>query len=243
MVFSSIKHGAPRDPLQGRRGLLLGAAALALAVFVALAWAMLAHQPLLDLDHALAAELHAHARTAGLAAGFLLLTHWHSTPGLLLMAAAAAGWLIWRQQARWLPVLLASVPGGMLLNVALKHGFQRTRPVFEDPVVLLHTYSFPSGHALGAAVWYGWLGVYLASRCERPGARAAVWAGALGMAAAVGFSRVYLGAHFLSDVLAGWAEGIAWLCLCLALQRWLAARKVALAGACGAGRYDHGPGR
>jgi undecaprenyl-diphosphatase len=220
VVFSSSKAGTRPDPLNGPLAPLLWLGAALTSALAALAWAMLHHAPMLELDHALAARLHAYARDAGLTPWVLGLTHWHSTPGLLLMCGAAAAWLLWRKQAQWLPLLVCTVPGAMLLNLGLKHSFQRARPAFEDPVVMLHTFSFPSGHAVGGAVWYGWLALYLGSRLADQGARAAVWGAALCMAAMVGISRLYLGAHYLSDVLAGWAEGGAWLCLCLAVQRW-----------------------
>ena len=123
--------------------------------------------------------------------------------------------------------LLFSVPGGMLLNVALKHVFQRARPVFEDPLVTLATYSFPSGHTMAATCFYGLLASYLV--IARP-----VWSVRLGTVAAcvvmvllVAFSRVYLGAHYVSDVLAAMAESVAWLAVCITAISTLRRRREA----------------
>jgi undecaprenyl-diphosphatase len=140
---------------------------------------------------------------------------WHSALGMLLMVTALAAYF-WRVQARyWLLALIFAVPGGMVLNVTLKYIFQRTRPVFEEPLVTLATYSFPSGHTTAATCFYGLLASYLV--IARPG-----WNVRLGTVAActlmvllVAFSRVYLGAHYVSDVLAAMAESIAWLAVCI----------------------------
>jgi membrane-associated phospholipid phosphatase len=120
-----------------------------------------------------------------------------------------------RRQHYWLLALIAVVPGGMLLNVLLKYVFQRARPSFDDPLLTLATYSFPSGHTANAALLYGLLACWLVTQQRGAGRRAAAIAGAVLMVALVGVSRMYLGVHYLTDVLAATAEGCTWLAVCI----------------------------
>jgi undecaprenyl-diphosphatase len=143
------------------------------------------------------------------------------------MAALLALWF-WRRGAHyWLVACLVAVPGGMLLNVALKHVFRRARPSFDDPLLTLATYSFPSGHTAAATVFYGLLACYLVRRLPGWGGRALAVAAAVFMVALVALSRMVLGAHYLSDVLAATAEGAAWLAICITSVATLHRRRLA----------------
>lgn len=103
----------------------------------------------------------------------------------------------------------------MLLNVLMKYAFHRARPSFDDPLLVLTTYSFPSGHVAGATLFYGVVAAMLISRTAAWRWRVMVVLAAITMVALVALTRVYLGVHYLSDVLAAFAEGVAWLALCL----------------------------
>lgn len=131
--------------------------------------------------------------------------------------------LISRRRFYWLAALWLSVFGGMLLNLQLKSVFQRARPSFSNPVLSLTGYSFPSGHTMAATVLYTVSAAYLVTQIKRGPARMFVIAAAAFLIIIVGFSRIYLGAHYLSDVLGAMAEGIAWSSLCLTLfySAWL----------------------
>ena len=143
------------------------------------------------------------------------ITEWHSAPGILAMAAVL-GWHFWRRRERyWLLALTLTIPGGMALNVLLKHSFQRPRPAFEAPLLELSTYSFPSGHTAGATLFYGFMAAYLLLRVVSWRGRLAVVAGATMMVLLVGASRVYLGAHYPTDILAAMCSGLAWLAVCI----------------------------
>lgn len=143
------------------------------------------------------------------------ITEWHSAPGILAMTGLLA-WALWRRRERyWLLALALVVPGGMGLNVALKHTFQRARPAFENPVLELSTYSFPSGHTAGATLLYGFLVAYLLLRLQGWRERLLVLAGAALMVGLVGVSRVYLGAHYPTDIVAAMCSGLAWLAVCI----------------------------
>jgi undecaprenyl-diphosphatase len=145
----------------------------------------------------------------------LAITWMHSAWGIAVLALLFAAWLVRRRALYWLLALALTVPGGMLLNVAIKHVYRRARPHFDDPLLTLSTYSFPSGHTAGATVFYGMLACYLAAHAKGRGQQAAAVAGAVLAVALVAVSRMYLGVHYLSDVLGAAAEGCAWLATCV----------------------------
>lgn len=164
------------------------------------------------LDAELANWLHRHA-TPGFTAAMLAITWLHSAPGVTVLALLFAARLYTQRAFYWLLALAVAVPGGMLLNVALKHVFQRARPHFDDPLLTLSTYSFPSGHTASATVLYGLLACYLAAHARW--STFVVVPAALLAIALVALSRMYLGVHYLSDVLAAASEGCAWLAICV----------------------------
>ncbi len=195
-------------------------------IFGEIAGDVIEREQITVLDEWLAHWFHARARPATTRA-LLFITHWHGTLGVILMALALA-LVLWRRKAYyWLLALAVTVPGGMLLNVALKLMFQRARPSFDNPLLTLDTYSFPSGHAVGATLFYGFLAAYLTCLVRHWGARAAIAAGACVMVALVGLSRMALGVHYLSDVLAAIAEGCAWLAICITAISTLRRRRAA----------------
>ena len=112
-------------------------------------------------------------------------------------------------------LFLAGAVGGITVLVpVLKAVYERARPDLGTVIALPHSYSFPSGHAATAVVLYGALGILLAERASSR-LRAAGWlVGAALLALAIGTSRVLLNVHFVSDVAAGFAVGLAWLCCC-----------------------------
>lgn len=206
-----------RDSIRLPLHLLAGFALLILAAaaFHAIAGAALGPGArLASLDVTVAHWLHARASEplTSLVLGF---SHIHSTAGIAFLSLLLA-WHLWRRQAHyWMLTLVLAVPPGMLLNVLLKHNYQRARPSFDTPLLTVPSYSFPSGHALAATVFYGVLACYLWTRAESAPQRLAVALGALLMVALVAFSRLYLGVHYLTDVMAGVAEGLGWLAVCV----------------------------
>jgi len=113
--------------------------------------------------------------------------------------------------------LVTLVLGGNLLNYGLKHLIHRGRPTFEDPLLTLSSYSFPSGHAMAATVFYGFVIAWGLTMTRRQH-NVAITAGIL-MIGLVCLSRVYLGVHYVSDVLGGVLEAIAWSTLALTALR------------------------
>ena len=134
-----------------------------------------------------------------------------------LVVAAGLGWR-WRQRSwRPLALLTAAVAGAWVVQVAVKQLVERPRP--PEGLALSHAtgFAFPSGHATDAAAVYGMLAVLLARPPRRPARAAAVVVGAVGLIALVGLSRLYLGVHWLTDVLAGMALGAGWVATLLAV--------------------------
>lgn len=183
-------------------------------VFHELAEAVMGQETITVLDVRVAHWFNANAFEP-LSSIMYAVSHLHSVAGMAVLFGVLA-WYLWRQRARyWLLALAFAVPGGMMLNVALKYYFQRARPVFEEPMVTLATYSFPSGHTTAATCFYGLLASYLVIARPAWSVRAATVACCLTMILLVAFSRVYLGAHYVSDVLAAMAESVAWLAICI----------------------------
>jgi len=133
--------------------------------------------------------------------------------GIMTVALSAYWWI--RGLRDRVLVLMSAVFGGMLLNEILKLVFLRARPQFDHPYLTLTTYSFPSGHTMMATVFYGALAWVGWSRAGNWRTRFLAVSIPVIMTPLVGFSRIYLGAHYLSDVLGAMAEGAAWLTFCL----------------------------
>jgi membrane-associated phospholipid phosphatase len=122
--------------------------------------------------------------------------------------------ILWRRRERTDAVFVAlAFLGAQVLSAVMKLAFRRERPFFPDPLATASTYSFPSGHALVSLAVYGSIALVLAKRLPTYGKRAALLGGTAVLVLAIGFSRLYLGVHFLSDVVAGYAAGAAWLAL------------------------------
>ncbi|MRW94257.1 phosphatase PAP2 family protein [Duganella sp. FT80W] len=195
-------------------------------VFHELAEAVMGQQAITVLDLQVAHWFNAHA-TEPFTSLMLAVSALHSVAGMVLLFAGLA-WYLWRVKARyWLLALAFTVPGGMLLNVGLKFVFQRARPVFDEPLVTLATYSFPSGHTMAATCFYGLLASYLVIARPAWSVRLGTVILCLAMVLLVAFSRVYLGAHYVSDVLAAMAESIAWLAVCITAISTLRRRREA----------------
>lgn len=191
----------------------------ALVLFALLAAQVLAQGPLTLLDRELMLFLADH-RAPWVTRFMLGVSAAHETLPLLAATALVAAALAWRGHARW-AWGLAAVPTGMLLNVGLKQLFQRARPVLDEPLVQLATFSFPSGHGVASTVFYGSLCLLVLAHARARAWRYAAVAAALAMVVLVCFSRLYLGAHYLSDVLAAVCAGVLWVIAWTALVRRL----------------------
>lgn len=168
------------------------------------------------VDTRLANWLHAHA-SPGWTSFFERVTWLGNVPVLVVVTAVAVALLAWK--GRWMEVLLLllAVVGAEILTVGLKLGFHRERPFFSDPLASESSYSFPSGHAGVSLAVYGTIAFIAARHLTSIRARLAVLVAAAILILLIGFSRLYLGVHFLTDVIAGFSLGLAWVTLCVLL--------------------------
>lgn len=132
---------------------------------------------------------------------------------LTLVTLSAALYLFVNRKTFKAWFLLAAIGSGTVLTNALKAGFDRPRPDLIAHETYTYTASFPSGHSMMAALVYLTLGSLLAQNEKRMGMKIFLMGIAITLAALVGVSRIYLGAHWASDVLAGWLGGSAWAML------------------------------
>lgn len=140
---------------------------------------------------------------------------------LTIITTCAAGYLLAARKAMTALFVVASVVSGVLLSTILKSGFLRQRPDVVPHLVEVQTASFPSGHAMNSAIVYLTLGALLASAEKDRGVRIYLMTIAIALTLTIGASRVYLGVHWPSDVMAGWCVGGAWAIACSLISRAL----------------------
>jgi membrane-associated phospholipid phosphatase len=172
--------------------------------------------PLAGPDHEVAGWFHAHL-TRTFVSVLHAFTEFGSGEWIGVVLFFVALYFVWK---RWWPslvTLIVAVPGGMLLNEWVKILVHRQRPFVDGPFVDWSGYSFASGHTIGATLLYGQLALFIL-----PAMKARHWhwrwltvSSAALLIALVGFSRIALGAHFLTDVMAAIFFGAAWLTFCL----------------------------
>ena len=158
------------------------------------------------------------------------------TAVLVVVILVAIGYLALQHRYGATVLVIVASAGGGLLSVALKQVFARTRPAIVPHLVLVEGHSFPSGHSMAAAVIYLTLAALLARFTARRRVRIYILGISLVLTVLIGITRVYLGVHYPSDVVAGWAAGLAWALVC-----WLAARYLQYRGTVEASRSSGAP--
>jgi undecaprenyl-diphosphatase len=204
-----------REPRQRRLVLAIAAAVFSALAFARIAEDYLTNDPLARWDVRFAQWLSGHRSGVG-TDFFRVFTDIGSPAGALAIGTVACLVLYRRRHlidAALIPVVFV---GAELLNLMLKLAFHRPRP--EVAFVHLETYSFPSGHAMVSTAVYGALAYLAWSRLRTRRARVVLLTGTAALLSLICFSRLYLGAHYLSDVLAGAAGGAFWLAVAIALQ-------------------------
>jgi undecaprenyl-diphosphatase len=183
--------------------------ALGILLFGLLARSVLNNTALVQFDQNLALALHDGARPVPTTIFlFFSLLGFQVLWGIVLVVA-----VVLAIQRRWtyLMTWVAAWTGGEVLNQLLKQFFARPRPIFADPLQTAANYSFPSGHAMFSAIAYGVLAYFILLGLKQRWQRIAVIIGMLLLVLLIGLSRIYLGVHYFSDVVAGYAAGSTWL--------------------------------
>ena len=193
-------------------GLLVAGGGLWL--FAGLAEDYVTSDPIVRFDQTVASALHA-AATPFATKVFLAITALGSVEAIVPIGLIVTGLLAWRRRWVYASGWLVALVGGAALNVLLKQIFERPRPVFVDPIIVETSYSFPSGHAMDSLVMYGMLAYFALLFIKPWRARMAILFGATLLVILIGFSRLYLGVHYFSDVIAGFAAGGVWLSACV----------------------------
>jgi membrane-associated phospholipid phosphatase len=152
------------------------------------------------------------------------LTQLGNPVALGIITAAMTLALAVRRHLRLAGIWLFALAGTALINTGLKAWFQRERPLHDHGFVSEHSYSFPSGHASGSVVFYGMLAYLLLVLCP-PRLHRPIVVAATAIVTLVGISRILLQVHYFSDVLAGYATGLAWLTLCVGSAEYFRMRE------------------
>jgi len=186
-------------------------------LFLAIADEIPEHGTLARVDVSVARWLEAHGTEWGESVYFWV--SYLGGPGRSASIAAAVLWFAWRRDWRRAIALVLTVAGGELLGNMLKLVFQRGRPETATEFITDQSWSYPSAHAMSSLIGYGFIAILLCERLTSPRARAAVVTAAVLLIGAISFSRLYLGVHYLSDVVGGWIAGAAWLLICVSGYR------------------------
>ncbi len=212
-AFSFVQARLSREGLFGLH-LTIGTVVFAGAtwLFGGITEDLITGDPLTLIDKLLSEWFRSHA-TPRFTLGMQYVSALASTPAVSIQFAIVLCILLWKRLWYWLLGLVLVVAGGMFLNVLLKNLFSRARPGWADPA--LADPGFPSGHTMMATIIYGFVATYLVLRIESWPARFFIAIVTISLVFLVALSRMYLGAHYLSDVLGAMAAGMAWLALCL----------------------------
>ena len=198
--------------------------AAAIWAFSDLLDAILDNDAIVRWDGVVEGWFHLHATPTGLAI-FSAVTQLGS-PGVAVVTTIVAIYL-WRKRVLLLLwIWLGAILGGLLIEQVLKTTVHRSRPQYAAAYLHGNSYSFPSGHTMESTICYLLLALLVSSHPSMArGVRRAAWIAATALIAAVGFSRLYLGVHYPSDVTGGVLAGLGWLAICGAARRFFVARE------------------
>ena len=173
------------------------------------------HDVLVRRDQALADWFHINGTPLGYRIN-VIISLIGSPPAMAVLFGAVVLYL-WRIKQRTLIVAwVLSYIGGTILDGVMKEVIRRPRPEYAMRFLHFNSWSFPSGHSMGSLIGFAML-AYTIIRVvpvKSTAAEVAIWAGAVVMVALVGYSRIYLAVHYLSDVIAGYTLGVLWLAVC-----------------------------
>ncbi len=167
-------------------------------------------------DTAILLWLHQHSNPA--IDGLMLTVTSLGNPEFVAVIVTISLGLLLRFKRIWTAeIFFLTCLGALILNQGLKLIFAKPRPQLWTPLIVEHSYSFPSGHALGSSVLYGFLAVLLADLYPRH--RVGIYGMAIFLVGSIGLSRLFLGVHYPTDIIAGYAVGLLWLITCVGILR------------------------
>lgn len=186
---------------------------ICLAVFGKIADSVMEQETLYNFDVALANNLHdlGSSTTTDI---FLFISLfgqqllWVLVAGIVLYYIVKRDW--WR-----VGIWVYTLVGGELMNRLVKEFFQRARPTFAEPFIIAQDFSFPSGHAMLSLIVYGMLAYTLCLHFRKPWQRILIIFACALLVILIGISRLYLGVHYFSDIVGGFAAGAVWLFTCI----------------------------
>lgn len=198
----------------------LGISLLCLWVFAEIADEINEQESLVAIDNALAETLYASAY-AQRTQIFIFISLLGSQYFLPIVIGIAVLWYAWKRQWKICVLLLITVAGGMFLNLLLKEWFVRPRPQFDIPLAIEQSFSFPSGHSMLSLIVYGMLGYLICIQTTNRYVHILTVFCVTMLVLLIGISRMYLGVHYLTDVLAGFTAGGVWLGTCILVAETL----------------------
>ncbi|MBA3871233.1 MAG: phosphatase PAP2 family protein [Anaerolineae bacterium] len=198
---------------------------VSLLIFAQLVDGVSENEFIVQIDVALANALHSVA-TAGSTSAFELISLFGGT--ILFGWSLLVGLIfVWKRQWLGLIIWTITIVGGEVLNSILKLFFARPRPTFATPLVIERFYSFPSGHAMMSFIAYGMLAYIICLMLKNNAQRLLVILATGFIVVIIGVSRIALGVHYLSDVLAGYSVAALWLITCIMTWRLIHSRRAA----------------
>jgi membrane-associated phospholipid phosphatase len=174
--------------------------------------------PLGGVDHGIALWFHDHLSHAFVAV-LRAITEFGSSEWIAIVLSVAVLLFVFKRRWASLVTMVMAVPGGMLLNELIKVLVHRHRPFVDGWFVDWSGYSFASGHTIGATLLYGQLAFFIIPAIKSRRLRVFTVSAAAALVVLIGFTRIALGAHYLTDVLAGMFFGTLWLTFCLLMSR------------------------
>lgn len=201
-------------------GLFVALATIALLLWgvAALADAFNEKGRLAQLDLSVLNWLQLHGSERG--ERYFQFVSWLGAPVLAVVDVAVSAWLAIHRAWRSFWLWVIAIAGGAVLDEILKLSFRRARPAVASEFIHGNSWSFPSGHAMNSLVAYAMLAFLLREHLASGRLRVAVALAAAFLIGAIGLSRLYLGVHYLSDVIAGYLAGSAWVVACIASERY-----------------------
>lgn len=197
-----------------RIGLLVITILISAMVFASLAEDLVNRETLSTLDPVFGGWLIAQTSLSGDHV-FSMITFLGNALIVSIGTSLLGFWLAKRKKWNNLILMFSVVGGSALLNLVLKNIFQRSRPVFPQAFLVDTGYSFPSGHTMISLAFYGVVAYIALTYIKSRNWKVFTVIGALVISVLIGFSRLYLGVHYFTDVLAGWAAGALWLTICI----------------------------